>query len=100
MERGIKENTHPGEILRKEVLSANNLTVKDAADLLKVARPTLSNVVNCKAAISPNMALRIAKVFGGTAGIWLRLQTTYDLREAEKEFADNPVVLDKYVYAY
>lgn len=99
MERGIKENTHPGEILREEILNANNLTVKKAASLLKVARPTLSNVVNCKASISPNMALRIAKVFGGTPAIWLRLQTSYDLREAEKEFINNPIPLDRYVYA-
>lgn len=99
MVRGIKENTHPGEILREEILNANNLTVKKAASLLKVARPTLSNVVNCKASISPNMALRIAKVFGGTPAIWLRLQTSYDLREAEKEFINNPIPLDRYVYA-
>ncbi|MET4082362.1 addiction module HigA family antidote [Pedobacter sp. UYP30] len=99
MERGISENTHPGEIFREEILKANNLNVKETAELLKVARPTLSNVVNCKASISPNMALRIAKVFGGTPAIWLKLQTSYDLREAEKEFKNNAIYLDKYVYA-
>ncbi len=88
--------THPGEILREEIFKANNLTIKEAAELLKVARPTLSNVVNCKAAISPNMALRIAKVFGGTASIWLRMQTSYDLRKAEKEFADSHIALEKF----
>lgn len=98
MERGIKENTHPGEILREEVIKANNLTVLKAAELLKVTRPTLSNVLNCKAAISPNMAIRIAKVFGGNAGMWLRLQTSYDLRVAEKEFANNSIELHKYEF--
>ena len=100
MERGIKENTHPGEILREEVIKANNLTVLKAAELLKVTRPTLSNIINCKAAISPNMAIRIAKVFGGNAGMWLRLQTSYDLRVAEKEFENNNLELQKYVTSF
>lgn len=98
MERGIKENTHPGEILKEEVIKANNLTVLKAAELLKVTRPTLSNVINCKAAISPNMAIRIAKVFGGNAEMWLRLQTAYDLRVAEKEFENNTLDLQKYKF--
>ena len=100
MERGIKENTHPREILREEVIKANNLTVLKAAELLKVTRPTLSNIINCKAAISPNMAIRIAKVFGGNAGMWLRLQTSYDLRVAEKEFENNNLELQKYVTSF
>ncbi|HYK77358.1 MAG TPA: HigA family addiction module antitoxin [Daejeonella sp.] len=99
MERGIKENTHPGEILREEVIKANNLTILEAAKLLKVTRPTLSNVLNCKAAISPNMAIRIAKVFGGNAEMWLRLQASYDLRVAEKEFENNALDLHKYKFS-
>ena len=98
MERGIKENTHPGEILKEEVLNANNLTVTDAAQLLKVTRPTLSKIVNGKSAISPEMALRIAKVFGGDASIWLRLQTSYDLRNAERDFDNSHISLERFVY--
>jgi len=99
MERGIKENTHPGEILKEEIINANELSITEVAGLLKVSRPTLSNIVNSKAAITPNMALRISKVFGGTASIWVRLQASYDLREAELEFSKNKMDFNKFVYA-
>ena len=98
MERGIKENTHPGEILREEVIKVNNLTIIKAAELLKVTRPTLSNILNCKASITPNMAIRIEKVFGGNASLWLRLQATYDLRKAEKEFTESAINLHKFQF--
>lgn len=81
MKRGIVHNTHPGELLREEILKANDLTVTDMAKMLMVTRPALSNVLNEKAAISPLMALRIAKVFGGSAELWVRLQASYDLKE-------------------
>mgnify|MGYP001810536126 CR=1 FL=1 len=71
---------HPGEILREEVIRANELTVTKAAALLGVTRTTLSNIINGKADISPEMCYRIAKVFGGTADIWANLQTKYNLR--------------------
>lgn len=74
---------HPGIMLREEVIFAHGLTVTEAAALLKVTRPALSNVLNCKAGISVEMSLRIAAVFGGTAEIWQRLQTGYDLQEAK-----------------
>lgn len=98
MEREIKENTHPGEILREEVIKVNNLTIIKAAELLKVTRPTLSNILNCKASITPNMAIRIEKVFGGNASLWLRLQATYDLRKAEKEFTESAINLHKFQF--
>jgi addiction module HigA family antidote len=96
MKRGIKHNTHPGEILREEVIKAYNLTVLKASELLKVTRPTLSNILNGKAAITPNMAIRIAKVFGGNPDLWVRLQTSYELREAELEFENNPIDLKRF----
>ena len=80
-------NIHPGEILREEVIDANALTIKDAAGLLGISRQALSNVVNEKADISPEMALRIAKVFGGTPDIWLRLQAKFDLQIAAKKLS-------------
>lgn len=73
-------NIHPGEILREEVINANELTVTAAADLLKVTRTTLSNILNGKSDISPEMCYRIAAVFGGTPDIWANLQTKYNLR--------------------
>lgn len=99
MNRGIKHNTHPGEILREEIIKPYNLTVLKASELLKVTRPTLSNILNGKAAITPNMAIRISKVFGGNADLWVRLQTTFELRKAETEFEVNPIELRRYVTA-
>ncbi|MEX2594456.1 MAG: HigA family addiction module antitoxin [Anditalea sp.] len=96
MNRGIKHNTHPGEILREEVVKANDLTILRASELLKITRPTLSNILNGKAAITPNMAIRIARVFGGSPDIWVRLQTSYELREAEKDFENHPIELKRY----
>jgi addiction module HigA family antidote len=73
-------NIHPGEILREEVLRANDLTVTETAKMLGVTRTTLSNIINGKSEISPEMCYRIAGVFGGTAEIWANLQTKYNLR--------------------
>lgn len=77
-------NIHPGEILREEVINSYGLRVKEAAGLLGISRQALSNVVNEKANISPEMALRIAKVFGGTPDIWLQLQTKHDLQKDKR----------------
>jgi antitoxin HigA-1 len=96
MERKIKHNTHPGELLREDVIEANNLQVSQAAILLNVTRPTLSKIINGRAAISPNMAIRIAKVFGGNAEFWLRMQILYDLRKAEEEFDYNKLKLERF----
>jgi len=75
-------NIHPGEILREEILNANDLTVTAGAKLLKITRTTLSNIINGKSDLSPEMCYRIATVFGGTPEIWANLQTKYNLREA------------------
>jgi addiction module HigA family antidote len=78
---------HPGESLREDVLPAMGLTVTEAAEQLGVTRVALSRVLNCRAAISPEMALRIerwlGKDRGGRAGLWLAMQTNYDLWRAE-----------------
>ena len=74
-------NIHPGEILREEVIDANELTVTKPASSLGVTQTTLSPVLDSKSDISPEMAYRIAIVFGGTADIWANLQTKYYLRE-------------------
>lgn len=70
---------HPGAILREEVVNANELTITEAAKLLGVTRTTLSNILNCKSEITPEMCYRIAAVFGGTPDIWANLQTKYNL---------------------
>jgi addiction module HigA family antidote len=78
---------HPGETLREDVLPALGLTVTEAAKQLGVTRAALSRVLNCRAAISPTMALRLEAWLGehgGNAAVWLAQQTAYDLWQARK----------------
>jgi len=79
MERAIQTNTHPGIILKEDVIKANGLSIGQTADLLAVSRLTLSKIANGKGAITLNIALRIETVFGGNADFWLRMQRGYDL---------------------
>ena len=79
---------HPGETLREDVLPALGLSVTEAAEQLRVTRAALSRVLNGRAAISPEMALRIEGWLGiehgGRAGVWLAQQANYDLWKARK----------------
>lgn len=93
------ELSHPGEILKMEVVEGRNLTIAKAAELLDITRPTLSNIVNGKASITPNVALRIETVFGGSAKFWLRLQSAYDLDIAKRLFAKNPPKIKHFNFA-
>ena len=79
----MKDPCHPGEIVR-ECLDDLKLKVTDGAAALGVTRTTLSRVLNGKAAVSPEMAVRLSKAFGSTAGFWMRLQMNYDLAQVEK----------------
>jgi addiction module HigA family antidote len=76
--------SHPGEIVREECLKPLKLTVTEGARVLGVTRQALNNLVNEKAAISPEMAIRLEKAFGTSAEMWLRLQSAYDLAEARR----------------
>jgi addiction module HigA family antidote len=76
---------HPGELIKSELIKSTGLTVTEVAAMLKVSRQAVSNIINEKADISPEMAVRIAIVFGGTPEIWLRLQAKYDLQIAAKK---------------
>jgi antitoxin HigA-1 len=80
----MKNPVHPGRILREDCIAPLGLTVKAAAEVLGVSRQALNNVVNEKADISPEMAIRIEKAFGGTADTWLRMQTAFNLAEARR----------------
>ncbi|GAE63023.1 HigA family addiction module antidote protein [Chryseobacterium indologenes] len=88
IERHKSINVHAGEVLREFVIEPAELTVGEASTYLDVTRVTLSNILNGKSAITPNMALRISYVFGGTPDFWLRLQRKYDLMKAEIEFEE------------
>lgn len=78
-------NIHPGEILREEVIAANELTVTEAAKMLGISRQSLTKIVHEKSDITPEMSFRIAKVFGGTADIWANLQTKFNLHLAAEK---------------
>lgn len=79
---------HPGETLREDVLPALGVNVTNAAAQLGVTRAALSRVINCRAAISPEMALRLegwlGVANGGRADLWIGQQAAYDLWQARK----------------
>ena len=83
----IRNPVHPGRIVKHDCLEPLGLTVTDAAQVLGVTRQALNNVVNGKAGISPEMAIRLEKAFGGTADTWLRMQAAYDLACAREREA-------------
>ncbi len=87
----MKNPPHPGLSVRHDCLEPLGLNVTEAAKRLGVSRKQLSDIVNCHAGISPEMAIRLDKAFGGGTEIWLRLQVAYDLAQAMKR-ADRIVV--------
>jgi addiction module HigA family antidote len=79
---------HPGSFLRTEIVEAYELSVTDAAKILRVSRPTLSSLLNSKADLSGDMALRFEKAFGVHMDTLMRMQNSYDIartREREKQ---------------
>ena len=78
----MKAPPHPGRLVRQECIEPLGLTIVDASKALGVKRQTLSNLVNEKAGISPEMAIRLEMAFGGKADTWLRMQADYDLSQA------------------
>ena len=74
---------HPGEVLRDSVLA--ELSVSEFARRLGVSRVTLSRVVNGRAAVSAEMAIRLAAALGGSPESWLRMQAAYDLWRASRK---------------
>ena len=78
----MKNPPHPGLAVRHDCIEPLGLTVTEAARRLGVSRKQLSDLVNCHAGISPEMAIRLDKAFGGGAGTWYRMQAAYDLARA------------------
>ena len=75
---------HPGEVLRQLCLEPLGLSITDAAKGLGVSRKTLSAILNGRAGISPEMAVRLSLAFGTSSESWLNQQIQYDLWQAEK----------------
>jgi addiction module HigA family antidote len=80
----IHNPPHPGEVLKKLCLEPLGLSVTEAAKALGVSRKTLSGILNGRAGISPEMAVRLSMAFNPTAESWLNQQVQYDLWQAER----------------
>lgn len=81
----MKNPAHPGLSVRLDCLEPLGLTVTEGARILGVTRQTLNNLVNGRAGISPEMAIRLAKAFGSTAEVWLGMQMAYDLAQVRRD---------------
>lgn len=80
----IKNPPHPGDFIRTEIIIPAGLTVTAAAAALGVSRPALSSLLNAKASLSADMALRIEKAFGVRMDTLMRMQSAYDIAQARK----------------
>ena len=80
----MKNPPHPGLSVRMDCLDPLDLTVTEGAKALGVTRQALNNLVNGKAGVSPEMAIRLAKAFGSRPEVWLGMQMAYDLAQARQ----------------
>lgn len=78
---------HPGETLREDFLKPLNMSANALAKALHVGAPSVNEIVREKRGVSPLMALRLSRYFGGTAQWWVNMQATYDLKMAELDAA-------------
>ena len=93
----MKNPPHPGELIRTEIIEAPGLNITRAAEILQVRRATLSDLLAGKAALSPEMALRIEKAFGPGMDHLLRMQLAYDVAQTRKHA--NVISVKRYVPA-
>lgn len=99
MERHISTYIHPGRVFMEQVVKPHNLKIGEVAELLQVSRLTISKIVNGRGSITPNIALRIQTVFGGSADFWTRMQNKYDMAMAIDEYNKNKPLLRKFEHA-
>lgn len=81
---GNRPPTHPGYILKNHYLVPLNLTATHVADTLGVSRKAVSQIINERKSVTPDMALRLSRAFSTTPELWLNLQVNYDLWQAER----------------
>ncbi len=80
----MRNPNHPGDLIR-DCLEELGVNVTDGAKALGVTRSALSRLINRRAGVSPEMAVRLEKAIGSTAGFWLRLQLNYDLAQIQAQ---------------
>ena len=78
---------HPGEVLREDILPEIKISGSKLAELLNVSRMTVNRLVNERQAVSPDMALRLGKLFDNSPDFWLNLQNAYDIKRAERSIS-------------
>ena len=88
MRKMEREPTHPGKIIGEDYLKPLAITISEFALVLGVSRKTLSKILNGRGAVTPDMALRLARAFDTTADFWLNLQKNHDLWQAERTSND------------
>ena len=88
IQRPTRCPTHPGVILRDDVLPALKLSVSEAARQLRITRQTLHRIMAGETSVTPEMAVRLGKFCGNGPGLWLRMQQNYDLWHAEHKLRD------------
>lgn len=93
----MKNRPHPGSLIKTEVIEALGLSVSKAAEILRVRRATLSDLLNGKSALTPDMALRIEKAFGPEMDHLLRMQLAYDVSRTRKQA--KKIAIERYVPA-
>ena len=93
----MKNPPHPGNLIRTEIIEALGLSISKAAEVLKVRRATLSDLVHEKAALTPEMAFRIERAFGPDMDHLLRMQLAYDVARTRKNF--RRIAVKRYVAA-
>ena len=93
----MKNPPHPGDLIRTEIIEALDLNVSKAAKILKVRRATLSDLLHGKAALTPEMALRIEKAFGPDMNHLLRMQLAYDVAKTREHAPE--IDVERYVTA-
>ena len=91
----MKTPPHPGDLIKTDIIEALGLNVSKAAEILKVRRATLSDLLHGKAALKPEMALRIEKAFGPDMDHLLRMQLAYDVAKTREHARD--ILIKRYV---
>ena len=90
----MKNPPHPGLSVRLNCLEPFGLSVTEGAAILGVSRTTLSRLLNGRTGVSPDMAIRLAKAFGATPDVWVRMQAAFDLAQARRH--ENQIKVKRY----